>query len=143
MNSYQKVSLFLLRVTLGWLMLWAGWSHVTDPNFSQAIAGYLGGAKMFGSFYSVLTGPTVLPIIALVNAWGLVLLGVSLITGAFVRWSAPLGMLLMLLYYLPLGFPHPDTHSYIVDDHIIYIAALFVLWSEQAGRIWGLGDKFR
>lgn len=143
MNQFEKVSLFILRVSLGWLMFWAGYSHITDPNFAASISGYLGHAQLLTGFYSSLTGPGVLPVIVFLNAWGLTLLGISLISGAFIRFSAPLGILLMILYYLPLGFPHPDLHSFIVDDHIIYSAALLVIWAYGAGRAWGLGERFR
>ena len=73
-----------------------------------------------------------------VNEWGLTLLGVSLILGVFVRLSSLLGILIMVLYYLPQGFPRPNAHAYIVDEHIIYIGVLFVLFVWRAGRIRGL-----
>ncbi|HEY4515870.1 MAG TPA: DoxX family protein [Candidatus Paceibacterota bacterium] len=136
MPKSQKVSVILLRITMGWMFLYAGWSHVIDPNFSAA--GYLAGAKTFVGFYHYLASPNILPIVNFVNEWGLTLLGVSLILGISVRLSGKLGALLMILYWLPLGILHPDAHSLIVDDHIIYAAALLVLSSISAGRIWGL-----
>jgi thiosulfate dehydrogenase [quinone] large subunit len=43
------------------------------------------------------------------------------------------------LYYFPiLKFPYPNPHAYIVDEHIIYIAALVVLAVFKAGRAYGL-----
>lgn len=70
---------------------------------------------------------------------GLTLLGVSLIFGIFVRISSLPGVVLMLLYYLPiLDFPYPNPHSYVVDERIIYIFVLLFLASLRAGRIWGL-----
>ena len=136
MPKSQKVSVILLRITMGWMFLYAGWSHVIDPNFSAA--GYLARAKTFVGFYHYLASPNILPIVNFVNEWGLTLLGVSLILGISVRLSGKLGALLMILYWLPLGILHPDAHSLIVDDHIIYAAALLVLSSISAGRIWGL-----
>lgn len=128
--------MFLLRVVTGWMFLYAGWSHLIDPNFSAA--GYLAGAKTFVGFYHWLATPSMLPLINFVNEWGLTLLGVSLILGIGIRLSAKLGALLMILYWLPLGILHPDAHSLIVDDHVIYAAALLVLSSMSAGRIYGL-----
>jgi thiosulfate dehydrogenase (quinone) large subunit len=136
MNNYQKVSTVLLRVVLGWMFFYAGYSHLIDPKFSAA--GYLAGAKTFVGFYHYLASPGMLPIVNFINEWGLTLLGVSLILGLAVRLSAKLGALLMILYWLPLDILHPDAHSLIVDDHIIYAAALLVLSSLSAGRIWGL-----
>lgn len=139
MNKTQKLSLFLLRISLGWLFFYAGITKVVNPEWSAA--GYLKGAKLFVGFYAWLASPGILPIINFVNEWGLTFLGISLLLGVFVRLSSILGILLMLLYYVPLGFPYPNTHSYIVDEHIVYIFSLLVLSYFAAGRVWGLDSK--
>jgi thiosulfate dehydrogenase [quinone] large subunit len=137
MTTFQKITLFLLRVSLGWMFFYAGITKVLNPNWSAS--GYLEGAKTFAGFYHWLLQPTILPTVNFINEWGLVLLGVSLILGVFVRISSALGALLMLMYYLPpLQFPYPNAHAFIVDEHIIYIAALSYLAAIKAGRVWGL-----
>jgi len=141
MTNYQKVSLFLLRIAAGWMFFYAGITKIMDPAWSAA--GYLGSAKNFPEFYNLLTTPVMLPITNFLNEWGLTLLGVSLILGVGIRLSSILGAVLMLLYYLPiLDFPYPNAHSYIVDEHIIYIAVLLVLASFRSGHVWGLGRWF-
>ena len=120
-----KITLLLTRVALGWYMFYAGITKVLDPNWSAE--GYLKGAKILTGLYMWFASPGVLPIINFVNEWGLTLLGISLILGKFVKYSAPLGALLMFLYYLPLGIIHPDAHSLIVDDHIIFGLLLIYL----------------
>jgi thiosulfate dehydrogenase (quinone) large subunit len=137
MTNIQKISLLALRVTMGWMFFYAGITKVMDSSWSAE--GYLKGAKALAPMYEFFMSPAVLPIINFLNAWGLTLLGASLVLGVFVRVSAPLGMLLMFLYYLALGFPMPNPHAYIVDEHIIYIAGLLVLFAFDAGRVWGLG----
>ena len=122
MTSPQKFFLFLLRVTVGWMFFYAGITKVLDPQWSAE--GYLKGAKAFSWFFQILLDPSVLPIINFMNKWGLTILGISLILGLFVRFSSLLGVLLMALYYIALGFPYPNPHSYIVDEHIIYITIL-------------------
>jgi len=121
---------------MGWLMFYAGITKVIDPTWSAA--GYLKGAKLFAGFFNWLLQPGILPTVNFINEWGLTLLGVSLILGAFVRFSSLLGALLMLLYFLPLGLPYPNPHSYIVDEHVIYMLVLLVLAAISAGRVWGL-----
>src|SRR3989344_6605975 len=125
----QKTTLFLLRIALGWYMFYAGITKVIDPVWSSE--GYLKGAKLLQGFYFSLTSPTLLPIVNFINEWGLTLLGLSLIFGIFIKYSAPLGALLMLLYYLPLGVIHPDAHSFIVDDHVIF--GLILIYFTMAG----------
>ncbi|MEK7680653.1 MAG: DoxX family membrane protein [Patescibacteria group bacterium] len=137
MSIFQKLSLVFMRVTIGWLCFYAGITKVLDPQWSSA--GYLKGAKTATWFYQWLIQPDVLPVVNFLNKWGLTLLGISLIFGIFVRLSSTLGAGLMFLYYLPvLTFPYIAPHSFLVDEHIIYIAVMCVLCCFRAGRVWGL-----
>ena len=131
----HKLILFLLRISLGWYMFYAGITKVLNPAWSAE--GYLKGAKLLPGFYMWLASPSILPFVNFVNEWGLTLLGVSLIIGAFVKYSAPLGALLMLLYYIPLGIIHPDEHSLIVDNHVIFGLLLVYFALTHAGKVWG------
>lgn len=136
MSKSQKISLFLLRIGIGWLMFYAGITKILNPNFSAA--GYLGTAKTFPNIYQWLASPANIGWINFVNEWSLTLLGISLILGIAVRFSSILGAVLMLLYYFPvLTFPYV-AHSYIVDEHIVYALALLVLAATRAGRVYGL-----
>ena len=134
--------IFLLRISLGILMFYAGITKLMNPNWSAA--GYLRSAKTFGSFYQSLTGPAVIPVVNFINEWGLTLLGISLILGIGVRLSSLLGSAMLLLYYLPiLHFPYVGDRSYIVDEHIIYILVLWLFYFSRAGQIWwGLESWF-
>lgn len=135
----KKIILATLRISLGFLFLYAGITKVLDSEWTSA--GFLMNAKTFTGFYQYLASPGILPITDFVNEWSLTLLGVSLIFGIFVRLSGSLGAFLMILYYFPsLQFPYSGTNSYIIDQHIIYALVLKFLAVSRAGRIWGL-DK--
>ncbi len=137
MSRWQKTVLFLLRISLGWLFLYSGITKVLNPNWTSA--GFLKSAKTFPEFYQWLASGSVLPVVDILNQWGMALLGVSLILGVFVRLSSFLGAILMMLYYFPrLVFPHPDANSFIVDQHVIYASALLLLGAFRAGRVMGL-----
>ena len=137
MTKSQKISLFLLRLSLGWMFLYAGITKIINPEWSAA--GYLKGAKSFIWFYQWLLNPGILPIVNFINEWGLTLLGISLILGIMVRLSSILGALLMLLYYFViLDFPYPNLNSFLVDQHIIYAFVLLFFANLRAGRVWGL-----
>lgn len=136
-----KLSLLALRVALGWMMFYAGITKVLNPSWSAE--GYLKSAKTFPELYAFFASQEILPIVNFINEWGLTLLGVSLILGLCIRLSAPLGALLMLLYYFPiLMFPTVKTSAFIVDEHIVYISALLFFAAVKAGRVWGL-DRWR
>lgn len=139
MSTFEKASLFLLRVAAGWLMFYAGITKVLNPSWSAE--GYLRNAKTFPGFYQWLAGPGILPVINFVNEWGLTLLGISLILGIAVRLSSILGAALMMLYWFPvLEFPHV-AHGFLVDDHVIYALLLLYFAAIRAGgRTWGLEE---
>ncbi len=141
MKKYQKISLVLFRVLMGWMFFYAGITKVLNPKWSAA--GYLKGAHTFVGFYHWLASPKLLPFVNFANEWGLTLLGVSLILGIFIRYSAPLGAVLMFLYYFViLQFPHPNVNSFLVDEHVLYSAGLFVLAAFRADTVWSLAEKY-
>lgn len=140
MTKFQKIAIFLLRVSMGWVYLYAGSKLLLNP--SNSAAGYLQGAKTFTGIYHWLAGSDIVSVITFINEWALFLLGVSLVLGIFVRWSSILGAILMLLFYFPvLQFPYIGTTSFIIDEHIVYALVLILLGALGAGHIWGL-DKF-
>ena len=128
----QKISLFLLRVGMGILFFWAGYTKLINPAWSAA--GYISGSKVFAGFYSWLLSPNILPTINFLNEWGLTLIGAALILGVFVRFASFFGFLLMVLYYLPI---FPPAHG-LVDEHIIYSLVFMVFMAFGSGEIFTL-----
>lgn len=132
----------LLRVAMGGLFFYAGITKVINPAWSPA--GYLGNAQTFSGFYSWLASSANLPWVTFLNEWGLTLIGVCLILGIAIKLSANLGALLMLLYYFPiLEFPYVGSHSFLIDEHIIYILVLCLLANSTTSRKYGLDELLR
>ncbi len=139
MKRASQVMLFLLRLTLGWMYLYAGASQILNPKWSAA--GYLNSATTFHGLYAWLASPANINWLNVVNKWSLLLLGLSLIFGLFVRISGYLGAALMFLFYFViLHFPYvgTGTTSFLVDQHIIFALALLYFATTGAGRVWGL-----
>lgn len=139
MDKLLKISIFLSRIALGWLFFYAGITKVLNSQWSAA--GYLNNAKSFTGLYHWFASAQNIGWVNFINAWGMTLIGVALILGIFVRWASLGGMLLMVLYYFALPLLYPNANSFIVDEHIIYILVLAILFFSQAGKIWGL-DAF-
>ncbi len=136
----RSLFLVLFRLALGWLFFYAGVTKVFDPQWSPK--GYLLSAKTLPALYAWLASPTVLPILTVVAAWSLFLLGLSLLLGIGIKISGRLGAVLMILFYLPvLSFPLVGEHSFLVDEHIIYALALLVLSSGAVQTPWSLGSR--
>ena len=138
MSKPQRASLVILRVVMGWFYFYSGIIKVMDSSWSSLSYIQKANSSMVW-LYQIFMSSDVLPIVNFMVKWGLTMLGVSLILGLFVRLSSYLGMLLMFLLYLPiLNFPMVGKNSYLVDQHIIYIASLFLLASCKAGHVWGI-----
>jgi len=139
MTNFQKLSLLFLRLALGWLYFYAGITKLLDPKWTAA--GYLKGAQTLTPLYQWLSSPQNINWVNFLNEWGLTLVGLSLIFGVFLRIGAVSGILIMLLYYIPiLNFPYvgKGTTSFLVDQHFIFVLVLVMLASFDAGKYWGL-----
>jgi len=147
-DHWVGYSLFFLRVVMGWTLFQAGVDKLVtyldaDPTNDWTAAGFLlhvPAGNPFAGFFADLAGNGLVDIL---NVWGLTLCGLALLLGAFVRWSAFWGAVMMLFYWaaslhggLLAGLPLQN--GWVVDDHIVYALLLFGLGAFGAGRILGL-----
>ncbi|WP_136590749.1 DoxX family protein [Salinigranum halophilum] len=142
-------AIIAMRVTMGWVLFQGGITKLVtyldaDPANNWTAAGFLANAVPAGNplagFFASMAGN---PLIDILNMWGLTLTGLALILGAFVRWSAFWGAVMMLFYWLAaleggLLAGLPLAHGWVVDDHLVYAFLLFGLGAIGAGRILGL-----
>jgi thiosulfate dehydrogenase [quinone] large subunit len=138
--TYSETSvgyaLLALRLVMGWSLFYAGITKVLDPGWSAS--GFLlhgiADANPFGGMWATIANEW-LWLIDPLNAWGLTLVGLALIVGAAVRWSAFWGAVMMLFYW---AASLPLSHAILIDDHVVYALLLFGLGALGAGRILGL-----
>ncbi|MGQ0662016.1 MAG: DoxX family membrane protein [Pseudomonadota bacterium] len=136
-TTLHRLLVLFLRLSLGWVFLYAGVRQVMNPAWSAAQ--FLAGAKTFPEFYAFFLSPGVLPVVNFLTKWGHTLIGISLILGVSVRASSSFAALLMILYYFPrLEFPMVGPSNFIVEYHLIYAAIFVYLGAVRAGQIWGL-----
>ena len=134
------VALLVLRLSLGWLLFYAGITKIFDADWTAA--GYLAGAKTFPALFHWFALPVNIGWVNFVNEWGLALVGLLLLLGLYTRYAAIAGVVFMALYYLPvLDFPYPNAHSFLVDEHVIYALVLFFLAFTESGRVYGLDSR--
>lgn len=137
-SGSERTIIFLMRVCLGWVFLYAASHQVFVPGWSAT--GFLEHTKTFHGFFSLFTGPTMAPIVSFLVEYGHLLIGLSLIFGLMVRISSFFGILLMLLYWMAhMDFPYISNNlNFIVDEHIIYALGLGLMIVKHAGHVWGL-----
>ena len=147
-SHYQLVSLSLLRVLVGWHLLYEGMAKLANSNWTSAA--YLLDSKWIFSGIAewMVTNPGLLSFVDTLNMWGLTLIGLSLMFGLMSRWGSIAGACLIVVYYLfhpplvGLDYSKPPEGSYLlVDKNLIEACALFVLVMFPTSHITGL-DRF-
>ena len=119
---------------MGWVLFYAGVSKLFAEEAWSA-AGYLSHLEgPFASWFSWMAGSGA---VDWLNMLGLTLVGLALILGLFTRFAAFWGFVLMLFYYLS-GYPF--EHSFIIDDHFVYMIVFLLFMTGGAGSVFGL-DK--
>jgi thiosulfate dehydrogenase (quinone) large subunit len=141
----QLTTLVILRMLIGWHLLYEGIVKLWNPNWSAS--GYLLDSKglFSGLFFAMAGNPSVMKVVDFLNVWGLILVGLSLILGIFTRPAIIGGIVLLSLYYLshpPLigvKYALPSEGSYLlVNKNLIEIFALAVLLVFPTSRIIGI-----
>ncbi|MFZ5519064.1 MAG: DoxX subfamily [Candidatus Zhuqueibacterota bacterium] len=144
-SNGQITVLVVLRMLIGWHLLYEGFSKLLNPYWSAA--SYLVDSKgiFAGLFKSILSNPGVLSVVDFLNEWGLIAIGLGLIAGVLTQAATIFGIVLLSLYYLSappfigLTYTMPTEGAYlIVNKTLIEIAALFVLAFFPTGRIVGV-----
>ena len=147
-SHYQLVSLSLLRILVGWHLLYEGMAKLANSNWTSAA--YLLDSKWLFSGLAewMVTNPGLLSLVDTLNIWGLTLIGLSLMLGLMSRWGSIAGACLLVVYYLfhpplvGLDYSKPPEGSYlIVDKNLVEACALFVLAMFPTSHTTGL-DRF-
>jgi thiosulfate dehydrogenase (quinone) large subunit len=144
-TTFQQTALVLLRMLIGWHILYEGISKLLSPNWTSAL--FLRDSQWILSGFSnwIISNDGVLSMVDFLNTWGLIAIGIGLILGLFTRIAAYAGMGLLIMYYLnniPLigmEYSMPAEGNYlIVSKTLIEAAALLVLAVFSTGAVFGL-----
>lgn len=133
-------ALAVTRVLLGFVFLWAfldktfGLTFATQPEQAWLAGGSptTGFLKMgvnpdspFAAFFNSLAGN---PLVDWLFMLGLLGIGVALVFGVALRLAAVAGSVMLVMMWLALI---PLENNPVVDDHIVYAAALWVVAAGQ------------
>ena len=140
MNNWRRILITVLRVAIGWHFLYEGLVKILTANWTAS--GYLLGTSGFlsGFYHGIAGSPALLKAVDLLNMYGLLLIGIALFVGIFIRLASWAGVLLLALYYFaypPFGGSLLDLtegHLFIVNRLFIEaVALLFVIFSKDQG----------
>lgn len=152
-TALQTASLVVLRILIGWHILFEGFSKMLLPNWSSY--GFLKESQwiLAGLARFVLEHDQLLKVVDFLNTWGLIAIGLGLIFGLFTRTACLAGAFLLFLYYscnpplIGLEYSVPSEGNYlVVNKTMIESVALLVLALFPTSYTFGLDmliDKYR
>ena len=147
LKSGKAWSIFALRLSLGFVFLWAGYEKiVTEFGGKFATSGFL--SHVGGPFAFLFTGMAGSPAVEYLLVWGELAIGISLMAGIFTRVGGISGAAMTLLLYMSTlpamtaGF----TGSYfdflmsknaLVSYYVVYILIFVAFVFLVPGRFLG------
>lgn len=138
-------SVLSLRIVMAWVFFQAGLEKLLDPEGWSA-ATYLenavADANPVADLFSGMAGSGLIDGLVIFGQMGI---GLALLLGILVRFSAFCGALMMILFWLSqlqggLLAGLPVEHGYVVTETLVYAFLLFGLGAVGAGRIIGIDN---
>lgn len=143
--SKKDIWVGLLRISLGFIFLWAffdklfglGFATASDKSWLAGNSPTFGFLKFgthgpFKQLFESLAGSVVVDYLFM---FGLLGVGLALMLGIARKITTLSGTLLLFLMWLALL---PPENNPILDEHIIYIFALQLLLQLRSGEVFGL-----
>lgn len=145
-----------LRISIGAIFLWAFFDKLfglgfatcrdakTDVVTTMCSKAWLeGGSPTYGflkmaakgpfaEFYNGLAGNHLIDWLFMM---GLLLIGFALVAGIGVKIATMTGSLLLFMMWTAVL---PPENNPVLDDHLVYIIALFGVYSANSSQVWGL-----
>jgi thiosulfate dehydrogenase [quinone] large subunit len=145
LKRFQLISLAVLRITIGWHLLYEGLIKVADPDWSSLYFLANSTGPFASVFKAIPANLSLLGIADFLNQWGLVAIGLSLMIGLFSRWAYIGGIVLLGLYYFAnppfIGLPEipmQEGNYLIINKNLIEAVALWVLFQFNDSRVFGV-----
>jgi thiosulfate dehydrogenase [quinone] large subunit len=144
-SNLQLISLVVLRLFIGWHLLFEGISKLMNPGWSSV--SFLRESQwiMAGFAGWITSNNAVLTAVDFLNTWGLIAIGLGLILGLFSRAAALFGSFLLFMYFLNtppltgLEYSVPaEGNNLIINKTLIEAVALFLLALFPTSHIIGL-----
>ena len=142
----EKIAWVGLRLTLGWMLIWAFFDKLLGLGYATAESrawinggspteGYLKFATSgpLSGFYEGIAGNVVVDWLFMM---GLLFIGGAVLLGIGMKIASYAGALLMLMLW---SSNLPPANNPLIDEHIVFVFALLVMGAINAGQWFGLG----
>jgi uncharacterized membrane protein YphA (DoxX/SURF4 family) len=155
MTKDSKLSLLkwlatILRLIIGWHLLYEGYTKVIDPEWSSAPILAQSRWVLGDLFQWIASHDVATRIVDFLNAWGLFAAGLGLILGALTRWAAWGAALILMLYVVAFPpipgytFGVPMEGSYLViNKSIIEMVSLILIGALPLDFMYGFDRIYK
>ncbi|HVN58664.1 MAG TPA: DoxX family protein [Bacteroidales bacterium] len=137
-NKILKWLLTITRIIIGWQFLYEGIAKIITKGWSSAP--YLAGSKWILApvFHWMAGNAAITGVVDFINIWGMILVGLGLMLGAFSRWASVGGALMLLFYFVAyppvpgymFGVPAEGSYLWINRNLIeLFILVVFIFLS--------------
>ncbi len=149
MNAIQRNTVIVLRIIIGWHILYEGIVKLLTPGWSSF--GFLSHSQWILTGFAnwVITHDGVLQVVDFLNTWGLIAIGLGLVLGLFTRVAAFAGAALIFVYYLNnppfvgLETGPVEGNYLIVNKTLIEAVALFLIGVFPSSVPFGLDSLIK
>lgn len=135
--TYSKTTtiiLVLLRLVVGYHFLYEGVNKLFIPNWSAAPF-LLQSNWLFAEFFHfIANNETLLAIINIINIWGQIFVGISLLIGLFSSVAALFGAILILSYYIAVP-PFANGIIFVDRNLLEFFAFIIIVVFPTSNRI--------
>jgi len=123
--DWKRLFFTILRMAVGWHFLYEGISKLFIQDWSSF--SYLANSTgpFSGLYHGLASSPGILKVVDILNVYGLILIGIALFIGLFLRIGAIAGTLLLTLYYFAYP-PFGESLFYIGDGHLFIVDKIFI-----------------
>ncbi len=139
-NFFKRIFITALRMAIGWHFFYEGLTKIWAGSWTASSYLLNTSGFMSGFYHWIANSPSILAVTDVLNMYGLLIIGLALFIGAFIRYASIGAILLLVLYYFaypPFGISFMNTtegHLFIVDKIFIEaMALLFILISKEKG----------
>jgi uncharacterized membrane protein YphA (DoxX/SURF4 family) len=111
LNLIFNWSITIVRIVIGWHFLYEGLSKLIEGGWSSAP--YLAGSRwIFAPFFQWISESSAMTsVVDFLNLWGLTLVGLGLILGAFTRLASSAGAFMLFFYFVA----YPPIPGYTIS----------------------------
>lgn len=101
----------IVRIAVGWHFLYEGAAKLIAGDWSSAP--FLSGSRWIfaPAFNSMAESAAVISVVDFLNIWGMILVGLGLILGVFIRFAAGAGALMLFFYFVA----YPPVPGYTIS----------------------------